>query len=198
MILNRLKTATNARHIALERQLPLLSPGFSRPTYRQFARRFFGYYAPLESQLIALPWWESIGFDYLRRQKTPYLVQDLTAMGDTTDTLAQLPRCESLPTVDSLARLLGCLYVIEGATLGGQIISKHLQANIGVTPTSGCAFFHGYGAYTGANWLAFGKMLMLQAAGVGNGDDIIDSANQTFATLDQWLFPAVHEKATCL
>ncbi len=194
MILKRLKTATNSRHAALERQLPLLDPSFSRPAYRQFTRRFYGYYAPLESQLIALPWWDSIGFDYLRRQKTPHLVQDLTAMGDTTETLAQLPRCKNLPATDNLARLLGCLYVIEGATLGGQIITKHLQTRLGVTPSCGGAFFNGYGTTTGPNWLAFGKMLMMHAQGTGNGDDIIESANQTFATLDQWLFPTAQEE----
>jgi heme oxygenase (biliverdin-IX-beta and delta-forming) len=198
MILQRLKSATNSRHAALERQLPLLNPGFTRPAYRQFTRRFFGYYAPLESQLIALPWWESIGFDYLRRQKTPQLVRDLTAMGDTTGTLAKLPRCENLPATHSLAHLLGCLYVIEGATLGGQIITKHLQTNLGVTPTSGGSFFHGYGAYTGPNWMEFGKMLMVHAESTGNGDDIIEGANQTFATLYQWLFPTDQEKASCL
>jgi heme oxygenase (biliverdin-IX-beta and delta-forming) len=198
MILKRLKSATNVRHAALERQLPLLDPSFSRPAYRQFARRFYGYYAPLETQLIALPWWDSIGFDYLQRQKTPHLVQDLTAMGDTTETLAKLPRCQNLPATDSLAHLLGCLYVIEGATLGGQIITKHLQTNLGVTPTNGGAFFNGYGTTTGPNWLAFGKMLMVHAEGTGNGDDIIESANQTFATLDQWLFPALPEKTTYL
>ncbi len=193
MILKRLKSATNSRHAALERQLPLLDPSFSRPAYRQFTRRFYGYYAPLESQLMALPWWDSIGFDYLDRQKTPHLVQDLTAMGDTTDTLAQLPRCKNLPTTDTLAHLLGCLYVIEGATLGGQIITKHLRTQLGVTPSSGGAFFNGYGNYTGPNWLAFGKMLMAHAEATGNGDEIIESANQTFATLDQWLFPTAQE-----
>jgi heme oxygenase (biliverdin-IX-beta and delta-forming) len=198
MILKRLKSATNSRHVALERQLPLLDPGFSRPAYRQFTRRFFGYYAPLESQLMALPWWDSIGFDYQERQKTPRLVQDLTAMGDTAETLAQLPRCQHLPATDNLAHLLGCLYVIEGATLGGQIITKHLQTNLGVTPTQGGAFFNGYGAHTGPHWLAFGKMLMAHAEGTGNGDDIIDGANQTFATLDQWLFPTPQEQAATL
>ncbi len=196
MILKLLKSATNSRHAALERQLPLLQPGFSRPAYHQFTRRFFGYYAPLEAQLMALPWWSGLGFDYLRRLKTPHLVQDLTAMGDSPQTLATLPRCEHLPSTDSLARLLGCLYVIEGATLGGQIITKHLQTKLGVTPTSGGAFFNGYGTHTGPNWLAFGKMMLAHAEGAGSGDDIIESANQTFATLDQWLFPNSQEKTT--
>jgi heme oxygenase (biliverdin-IX-beta and delta-forming) len=198
MILKRLKQATSQRHAALERQLPLLDPNLSHPAYRQCARRFFGYYAPLEAKLLALPWWESIGFCYTPRHKTPRLEQDLLSMGDTSDTLAQLPRCQNLPTTDTLAHLLGCLYVLEGATLGGQIITKHLRANLGVTPQSGSAFFNGYGVHTGPHWLAFCKMMMVHAEHSGSADDIITSANQTFATLDQWLFPTTQEKATGL
>lgn len=198
MILKRLKLATSQRHAALERQLPLLDPHLSRPVYLQCARRFFGYYAPLEVKLLELPWWDSIGFHYVPRYKTPYLEQDLLAMGDTDEMLARLPRCENLPDTKTLAHLLGCLYVLEGATLGGQIITKHLQTNLGVTPNNGGAFFNGYGAHTGPNWLTFGKMLMVQAEGTGNGDDIIDSANETFATLDQWLFPISQEKVSGL
>jgi heme oxygenase (biliverdin-IX-beta and delta-forming) len=198
MILQRLKQATSQRHAALERQLPLLDPRLSRPVYRQCARRFFGYYAPLEARLLALPWWESIGLCYTPRHKTPRLEQDLLAMGDTSVTLARLPRCQNLPVTDTLDHLLGCLYVLEGATLGGQIITKHLEINLGVTPQSGGAFFNGYGTQTGPHWLAFCKMLMVHAERSENTENIIASANQTFATLDQWLFPTPQEKTTAL
>ncbi len=196
MILKRLKQATSLRHAALEQKLPLLDPRLSHPVYRQCARRFFGYYAPLEARLLALPWWESLGFWYAPRHKTPSLEQDLLAMGDTCETLARLPRCQNLPNTETPAHLLGCLYVLEGATLGGQIITKHLEANLGVTPQSGCAFFSGYGAQTGPHWLAFCKMMMLNAEDTGSEEDIIASANQTFATLDQWLFPTTQDEAT--
>lgn len=195
MILKRLKQATSQRHAALERQLTLLDPNLSYPAYRQCARRFFGYYAPLEARLLALPWWESIGFDYGQRHKTPRVEQDLIALGDTQEALARLPRCQNLPATDTLAHLLGCLYVLEGATLGGQIITKHLEANLGLTPQTGSAFFSGYGTQTGPRWLEFCKMMMVHAERTGNAEDIITSANQTFATLDQWLFPTIEGKS---
>ncbi len=189
MILKRLKEATGSRHAALESRLPLLDAGMSRASYLQFLRLFWGYYEPLETQLRALPHWNSMGFDYAERHKTPRLVQDLHALGETPDAIEGLARCQRLPALASPGQLLGCLYVIEGATLGGQIITRRLEANLGLTPLTGAAFFDGYGARTGGQWKAFCAMLRANAGEGGRQDDILSSANQTFETLGQWLFP---------
>ena len=193
LILKRLKQATSERHAALEGQLPLLDPCLSREDYHQLLGRFFGYYAPLETRLLALPWPDEIGFDYSGRHKTPRLEQDLIALGETPETLAQLPRCQDLPEVLTLSNLLGCLYVIEGATLGGQIITRHLLINLGLTPETGAAFFNGYGEQTGAHWQTFCKMLTDLTEETSSDEEIIASANRTFETLGQWLFPKFHK-----
>ena len=91
--------------------------------------------------------------------------------------------------LDSIQRVLGCLYVIEGATLGGQVITRHLEKNLGITPESGGAFFAGYGAETGARWKEFCALLTAAAERVSGEDEIVASANDTFATLGRWLFP---------
>ena len=52
MILKHLKQATGSRHAALESRLPLLDAGMSRLSYLHFLQRFYGYYAPLESQFF--------------------------------------------------------------------------------------------------------------------------------------------------
>jgi heme oxygenase len=193
MILKRLKESTRERHAGLEGQLPLLDPQLSRENYHQLLRRFFGYYAPLETHLLALPWWGKTGFAYTDRHKTPRLVQDLIALGETPETLEQLTCCNTLPEVVTLPNLLGCLYVIEGATLGGQIITRHLQATLGLTPETGAAFFNGYGAQTGAQWQSFCTILTSLAEETGCDEEIIATANRTFETLEQWLFPEFHK-----
>jgi heme oxygenase (biliverdin-IX-beta and delta-forming) len=196
MILKRLRQATCERHTALECQLPLLDPRLSREDYRQFVTRFLGYYAPLETRLLALPWWQEIGFDYTERYKTPRLVRDMLALGVTADTLATFPRCEDLPQIETIPQAMGCLYVIEGATLGGQLVTRHLQANLGLTPLSGTAFFNGYGEHTGARWKSFGTLLTTLAGKTNDHDAIIDTANHTFETIDRWLFPPVPSSTT--
>ena len=189
MILKHLKEATGSRHAALESRLPLLDAGMSRASYLQFLQLFWGYYAPLETQLLALPYWNSMNFDYAERHKTPRLMQDLRALGETPEAIEGLARCQRLPALASQGQLLGCLYVIEGATLGGQIITRHLEANLELTPLTGAAFFDGYGARTGGQWKAFCAMLRANAGESVRHDDILASANQTFETLGQWLFP---------
>lgn len=44
-----------------------------------------------------------------------------------------------------IGALIGTLYAIEGATLGGQVISRHLQTTLGLTASTGARFFNGYG-----------------------------------------------------
>ena len=204
--------ATSASHTALEDQLPLMNADLTREDYFQFVSRFFGFYAPLEVQLLASPHWHQLAFDYAPRQKTPRLAQDLLALGRSDAALAATPRCTDLPACTSAEQLLGCLYVIEGATLGGRSITRHLQTQLGLTPESGGAFFDGYGVQTGSHWKAFCTMLSENAdRQMGHSADdfadhfsvenrhaaIVAGANQTFETLTHWLFPAtLHTTAT--
>ncbi|MEQ1620282.1 MAG: biliverdin-producing heme oxygenase [Methylococcales bacterium] len=196
MILKRLRHATTENHAALECQLPLLDPNLSREDYHEFVSRFYGYYAPLETQLLALPWWDEMGFDYNERYKTPKLERDLLALGDTPDMLARMPRCHNLPEIFTLSQLLGCLYVIEGSTLGGQIITRHLRSSLGITLETGCSFFNGYGDITMMQWQAFGSTLTSLAERTCSDEEIIATANQTFKTLESWLFPTSQKQPT--
>ena len=193
MILKSLKEATQSRHTALESRLPLLDAHLARQAYREFVQLFFGYYEPLEQKLMAQPCWESIGFDYTERRKTPRLAQDLLALGDSAEAMQGLARCQNLPVLSNAGHVLGCLYVIEGATLGGQIISRHLASGLGLSAMSGASFFSGYGPQTGSRWKAFCAMLEANAAEGNNYHDIVDGARQTFETLGQWLFPQYPE-----
>lgn len=189
MILKRLRHETSERHAALEQRLPLVDPQLSREGYREILEGFYGYYLPLEARLNVSPVWAEIGFDFAERRKVPRLEKDLVVLGSAESELARLPRCAELPPLDSIPRVLGCLYVVEGATLGGQVITRHLQANLGITPETGGAFFAGYGAETGVRWQAFGAMITAAAEQFGGEDEIVASANRTFETLDRWLFP---------
>jgi heme oxygenase len=158
-----------------------------------------GFYAPLESQLLAVPFWQALAFDYKERQKTPRLKQDMLSLGSSADALSSTPHCTDLPVLTTPEQLLGCLYVIEGATLGGRVITQHLQKQLGLTPESGGAFFDGYGTKTGPRWKEFCTML---SRNVDHSDDegrheaIVAGANRTFETLTHWLFPtSLHSMA---
>ena len=187
-ILKHLRSETSERHTVLEHRLPLVDPRLSRDGYQSILEGFFGYYAPLEVQLSGASVWAELAFDFAARRKVPELEKDLLVLGRTAEELTRLPKCAKLPKLETIPQVLGCLYVIEGSTLGGQIITRHLQANLGITPETGGAFFAGYGAETGARWQAFGAMIT-EAARFGGADEIVASANRTFETLELWLFP---------
>ena len=188
MILQRLREETSRNHAAIESQMPLLDPQMSLSTYRHLLARFWGYYAPLEDRLRTEVeiYWPTKEYRCSDRAKVPHLEKDLRLLRESLD---QIGCCTNLPELNTPAQVLGCLYVIEGATLGGQIISKHLLANLGLGVDNGAAFFNGYGANSGSQWQSFRSFLTRNAEPLDQDDAIVASANETFSTLGEWLFP---------
>jgi len=164
-----------------------MDPAFSLADYWRLLARFYGYYVPLEARLVAWSRTEAQRINYAGRVKVPELERDLFALGETADAIAQSPRCAALPALATEAEGLGCLYVVEGSTLGGQVIKRQLQKSLGLSAGSGVAFFSGYGAETAARWKSFGCGLEEAAARLDQDDAIIAGANETFRTLGIWL-----------
>jgi heme oxygenase len=184
-LLSALKQTTRPIHQRLEKKMDLFDASFSRTDYIRLLEDFWGYYRPIEPRLAnnielcaRLP-------DVQSRAKLPWLEKDLSVLGIDGDAREQLPVCRELPPCDSLAEALGCLYVLEGASLGGQVISHHLQHALALDADNGLAFFNGYGQETRTMWQTFGECLT--AAGA---DEIavIHSASATFLSLERWLF----------
>ena len=183
-ILQRLREETAQQHAALEAQLPLLDASLTRDVYRHLLGRFWGYYAPLEACMLGVLQRRAPDFDYAVRLKTPLLERDLEALGVAA---GSLPRCASLPALADLPQLLGCLYVIEGSTLGGRLITQRLSGHLALRADSGGAFFSGYGAATPARWREFGAFLTTTALPLGRDEIIVAGANDTFRTFAAWL-----------
>lgn len=180
-----LREATRLVHARVEAVLPLLDPGLTRARYTRVVEAFHGFYAPLEPSIARAAAGEGEALTLELRAKLPLLATDLRALGRTPAEIAALPWCRSLPAVDSASRSLGALYVIEGATLGGQIIRKQLRDRLGIDAASGAGFFTGYGATTGAMWTRFVDHVN-QSATIETSA-AVHAAVETFETLTQWL-----------
>lgn len=187
MILKLLKEVTRESHVALERQMPLLDPALPRGTYRHMVQQLFTYHKPLEATLLASSGFAELGIAYAERAKTARLARDLEALGLNTRDIEQLRVCESLPPLVHPSHIFGCLYVLEGATLGGQIVARHLQASLGLSADCGASYFSGYGVDTGPRWKTFCGMLTAYAAHTADHDDIVAGASATYATLSEWM-----------
>jgi heme oxygenase len=179
-ILVRLRRDTRAEHDAIERQLGLADASLSLDHYRRRLQQFWGFYSPLEARLIA---GKDDDVAWPDRRKSAWLAADLRALGVTPEAL---PRCSDLPDLPGPAAVLGCAYVLEGATLGGQILSRHVAGCLGLSTETGGRFFHGYGERTGAMWKAFTSTVRGFVARHGQEDAIVDGAVDTFRSLRAW------------
>lgn len=189
-ILPALRAATSEAHLALEQAVDTERCLGDLPPYTRLLENFLGFYRPLERSLEAAIDWTDTGLDFAGRRKARWLEADLTALGFTAQAVRAVPDARVLPSTDGLPRCFGCLYVLEGATLGGRHISAMMRGSS--VPPGARAFFGSYGADTGARWREFVSALETQAV---TGTDharsqIVESANETFACLHRW----IHER----
>ncbi len=187
MILVKLKEATKPAHSRLEMTVDLLNSALDLESYQNLLLKFYGFYAPVEPQLLRVIKLQSIDFDYEARLKVPLLTGDLRNLNGENFDFDTVEICGDAPALDTFAQTLGCLYVLEGATLGGQIISRSLKRNLNLTAENGAAFFNGYGERTGQMWKAFGAMANAQAETFNRDEEIIASAQETFAKFEKWM-----------
>jgi len=80
---------------------------------------------------------------------------------------------------------LGALYVIEGSTLGGTIISKMIKQQLAIPDNKGLSFFNGYGSETEKMWQDF-KLFLDRPLKPAEEAVVIRSANDTFNKFGQW------------
>lgn len=108
--------------------------------------------------MAAFPGWGALGLAAPSRSHTRSLTRDLLALGIDP---ANLPRAPTalLPKLPSLAQALGACYVLEGATLGGRVILRDLQARLGSEIADATSFFGGRGDSVGPTWQEFRAVL---------------------------------------
>lgn len=191
-MLQELRNATRQHHNHLEQRLNLLREDLDLQDYLRLLQAFYGFYQPFEEGFHSLPAGITSGLDLDQRRKTPRLEQDLAALGMNPSAMEQLPRCGTVPDLVPPDRALGCLYVLEGATLGGQVLQRGLCARLGLDPEHGCAFFSSYGAEVGRMWREFGAFVERECRAPACRDAAKEGAVETFVALDGWLTRELH------
>ena len=185
-LLEALRTGTASLHVALEKRLPFFCVRLDADWYRRLLEAYYGFYAPMESTLYnsgLIP----DGFDCVLRAKTPTLVCDLHALGLDDIGINALPRCTHLPDLDTAAACLGVLYVLEGATLGGQVLRREMALRLDVGADNGGAFLNVYGAETGRRWKDFLDYLGRLPLDALAKQHAVNAARSTFSGFEQWL-----------
>jgi len=181
----QLKRETADLHRRLEVDLGLLESELSLDRYRRVLEFFFGFYAPVEAGLARMAATHPLGLPL--RDRAALLESDLLSVGLSQREIDDLPRCADLPRLSCPEDRAGCLYVVEGACLGGQVIAPALRARLGLAKGSGASFFIGDAEETRARWslfLAWLEDLVREGAATA---DIVASARATFLAFARWV-----------
>ena len=157
-------------------------PG-TREEYLALLEGFYGYVVAWEQELKR----RVADDDFVRcgREKSGWLAADLEHFGYSETDRDNLPRCPGLPATPSRDHVLGACYVLEGATLGGQFIARHLEVTLGLSGGDGYRFFRSYGGEVGARWSEFRGELLRHSSPEADAR-IIAGAKDAFDKLAAW------------
>lgn len=185
----QLRQATRERHEAIEALLGL-DGDIPLARYRRvlcgFAAFLPGWEAAVEVALPTRlrPWFRS-------RARVPRVQRDLAALG-----VANHPASGAAVALPSVAAAFGSMYVLEGSSLGGQVIARRMAHSHGLDDSSGAAYFTGSGPRTGELWREFRDMLEEEIGTRPQArEDAQAAACRTFDALLQTFHPLLHEPA---
>jgi heme oxygenase (biliverdin-IX-beta and delta-forming) len=182
----RLREKTAGVHRRLDAELETHGFMRNRHEYLSVLKRFLGLYRPLERQLALISWTGS-GIDAGQRRKSHWLIRDLEHFGLSRDAIEGLPECRFLPQITTVAEGLGVSYVLEGATLGGQIIARQIHSGMNISSGNGGRFFGAYGEKTGLLWRDFVGVLDRHGDDEAVAGSIERSAVATFECFIAWM-----------
>ena len=122
------------------------------------------------------------------RRKRPLLANDLRWFGWSDGDVASLPDIpKERLQLDGQAETLGSCYVLEGSTLGGQILSRALERGLGLQNGEGYSYFRSYGDRVREAWVEFGDFLSGHLADEADALAAVAGAKTTFKVLEEWL-----------
>lgn len=182
-LLQRLKIATAPAHERIEAAFDVQARTRSLDSYRDLLGRLYGFHAVWE------PHAETAIKDaefFRSRRKADLLKADLGELGLADSAIDRLALCEPTVTMRTPAEAWGSMYVVEGSTLGGAVIARHVELRLGLSGQAGCRYFRCYGKDTRPMWRAFGTQF-LSRCGPADEDAVIAAACRTFEMLHLWL-----------
>ncbi|SEI65618.1 heme oxygenase [Dyadobacter sp. SG02] len=186
LFFKRLRHETAESHQKLEDNplsKAILTPSVSVKDYQAYLGALFGVTIACEDQVF--PAISHVIIDLPERYKSRLIIDDLLATGLTEAEIDALPVYRF--DISSVAEALGIMYVLEGSTLGGKILYRHIHEVLGLTPEHGASYFWGYGAQTGNLWKSFISSLTQFVDEYEERDGVIGAAKKTFTIIDNWL-----------
>jgi heme oxygenase len=157
-----------------------MSPSLTREQYVDVLRRFYRIVRAWDAWAdVHVP--EDLRALLSERRRASLLADDLKTMGADAPEEDDVPHASmeaSAVSGDPRAVFLGRMYVMEGSTLGGQLLARHVEQQLALDRGVGDSYFAGYGDHTGQRWREFKSLL--EALPDSQGDTVIASAKNMF------------------
>ena len=185
--IKKLRVQTATYHTELEEaglSSKLMDTELTIETYKKILIAFYGFIIPAEKH-----YYTNLQHTFPRLanyKRGGLLEQDLLFLGLSKNDINNLPQFMGSPFIKT-SDIIGCLYVLEGSKLGGQMISKHVKHKLKFIDEEGSKFFSAHGAETGYYWKEFIDILSRFAVDTIQEEAIIDGAQQTFENFGKWL-----------
>lgn len=177
-----LKTKTKGSHDQLEELMfvhEIMNKTLSLDQYKTLLATNYLVHAAIESkihQALDENTASQVGAD--QRYKLSALIKDLEEAGISKDELDQIDI--TIPNYEySPAAALGAMYVLEGATMGGQVIQKKLRATPAFEGLN-LNYYTIYGDNLMLNWKNFVGVLNT-AVPESDYEQVVNSAAETFS-----------------
>jgi heme oxygenase len=184
VIIETLRVATKRAHQELDHMLfPHIQAIKTREQYIQMLTVFYGFMKPVQDNIDAYLNDELVS-GYSGRRRPERILEDINALTEHT---YDILFCQSLPGIANSAAAFGAYYVMEGSTLGGEIIGKKIAENLRLDNGEGLSFFGGYGQDNSCMWKSFLVSLEQNQANHSHLSLLIESARETFITFNNWI-----------
>ncbi len=187
-VLTELRAATAVEHEQVESALALMDPHLGPDRLVAVLTRLHAFWTAAEAGLDA--WARRCPADaeivaWSRRRRAHLFADDLRTLGaEGSD--GEGPE---LPAVEDTDQALGRLYVLEGSTLGGTFIVRHLATLPTLGPDVRLGAFSPYGADTGAMWHDYRRVTRERVAEGADAGRVVGAARDTFTALAAWCAP---------
>ncbi len=190
-VIDQLRVATSEHHRAID-TLMCMDGEFSVAHYgraMQGFEQFLTQWEPLVTRALPVPlqhWAQSL-------RRLAVAQRDMAVLG-----IPSLPSCTLDLALPDKAAALGSMYVLEGSTLGGVVIARHLRRQHGIEAHNGAAYFSGWGAGTAASWERFRQVLEAEVGADERARACAAAAAvDTFEAFNLTLRRAFHAGAYC-
>ncbi len=187
MFIQNLRAATADSHKQLESNnlsLALLSDNVTTGIYCNYLIQLYPFINGFEK--IIYPQLPYHFLNLSERKKAHLMHEDLNIYNITNENCKILKESFLKETYPDIYCSAGGLYVLEGSTLGGQMIVKHLQKKLAPSFIKS-AYFSAYQHKTGSMWKEFLQQLISLPKSDIEEQQIITGATKTFQIINSLL-----------